>query len=199
MKKVKLTKTELKKQKDQLKRYNRYLPTLYIKKQQIQTEIERVRANLSEVDRELNRLMDEIAHWVSLLGEDIGLNELIELKQIEIKRENIAGVDIPVFVQTHINTKPYDLYEYPLWVDKAVETLKTIMLFRSKRLVLTFQERCLQKELRVTSQRVNLFEKVKIPEAKEAIRKIAIYLGDQRIAEVGWARTAKKKIEGIHQ
>ena len=158
-----------------------------------------MRANLSEIDRELNRLMDEIAHWVSLLGEDVGLNELIELKQIEIKRENIAGVDIPVFVQAHIETKPYDLHEYPLWVDRAVETLKTIMLFRSKRLVLIFQKRCLQKELRVTSQRVNLFEKVKKPESKEAIRKIAIYLGDQRIAEVGWAITAKKKIEGTHQ
>ncbi|MDY6856693.1 MAG: V-type ATP synthase subunit D [Thermodesulfobacteriota bacterium] len=199
MKKVKLTKTELKKQKDQLKRYNRYLPTLYIKKQKLQTEIEKVRTNLSEVDRELNRLMDEIAHWMSLLGEDVGLNELIELKQIEIKRENIAGVDIPVFVQAQIDTKPYDLYEYPLWVDKAIAILKTIIYFRSKRLVLTFQKRCLQKELRVTSQRVNLFEKVKIPETREAIRKIVIYLGDQRIAEVGWAITAKKKIEGTHQ
>jgi len=143
--------------------------------------------------------MDEISHWVSLLGEDVGLNELVELKQIEIKRANIAGVDIPVFVQVHMDTKVYDLYEYPLWVDRTVHTLKRILLFRSKRLVLTFQERCLQKELRVTSQRVNLFEKVKIPEAKEAIRRIAIYLGDQRIAEVGWARMAKKKIEGTRQ
>ena len=199
MKRVKLTKTELKKQKDQLKRYNRYLPTLHIKKQQLQMEIERVRENLSEVDRDLYLVMGEVDHWVSLFGEDVGMNELVELKQIEMKRENIAGVDIPVFVQAHIDTKAYDLYTYPLWVDRAVHTLKKIILFRSKRLVLAFQKRCLQNELRVTSQRVNLFEKVKIPETQEAIRRISIYLGDRRIAEVGWARMAKKKIEGTHQ
>ena len=199
MQKIKLTKTEFKKQKDQIKRYNRYLPTLYIKKQQLQKETERVRANLNKVERRLNRLMDQMVPWMSLLGEEVGLKELIELKRIEIQRENIAGVDIPVFVEAHIEVKEYDLYEYPLWVDKAIDLVKQMIILRSEKLILSFQERCLQKELQVTSQRVNLFEKVKIPESKEAIRRITIYLGDQQIAEVGWARMAKKKIEGIHQ
>ena len=38
MAKLKLTKNELKKQKDALKRYTRYLPTLELKKQQLQAE-----------------------------------------------------------------------------------------------------------------------------------------------------------------
>ena len=36
MAKIKLTKNELKVQKDQLKMFNRYLPTLMLKKQQLQ-------------------------------------------------------------------------------------------------------------------------------------------------------------------
>jgi V/A-type H+-transporting ATPase subunit D len=52
----------------------------------------------------------------------------------------------------------------------------------------------LKEELRITSQRVNLFEKVKIPEAREAIRLIKIYLGDQMANAVGRSKIAKKKI-----
>jgi len=53
----------------------------------------------------------------------------------------------------------------------------------------------LSQELRITTQRVNLFEKVKIPEAKEAIRLIKIHLGDQMTNAVGRSKIAKKKIE----
>jgi V/A-type H+-transporting ATPase subunit D len=53
----------------------------------------------------------------------------------------------------------------------------------------------LKHELRITTQRVNLFEKVKIPEAKEAIRRIKIYIGDQMTNAVGRSKIAKNKIE----
>jgi V/A-type H+-transporting ATPase subunit D len=47
----------------------------------------------------------------------------------------------------------------------------------------------------VTTQRVNLFEKVKIPESKEAVRAIKIYLGDQMSNAVGRSKIAKSRIE----
>jgi V/A-type H+/Na+-transporting ATPase subunit D len=53
----------------------------------------------------------------------------------------------------------------------------------------------LSEELRITNQRVNLFEKVKIPECSENIRRIRIYLGDQQASAVGRSKIAKKKIE----
>ena len=53
----------------------------------------------------------------------------------------------------------------------------------------------LEQELRITTQRVNLFEKVKIPECQENIRQICIYLGDQQANAVGVSKVAKKKIE----
>jgi len=195
MQKIKFTKTELKKHKDRLKLYNRYLPTLYIKKQQLQKEIEKVQMSLRTIQGELDKLIKEFQGWVGLLGEDVRLMELVRLTKIETRRENIAGVDIPVFIKGHIEMKPYDLFVYPLWVDKTVVLLREIILLKSEKTVLMFQERCLRKELRVTSQRVNLFEKVKIPEGEEAIKRISIYLGDQQVAAVGWARMVKKKIQ----
>ncbi len=199
MRKIKLTKTELKNQNDNLKRYNRYLPILYIKKQQLQREIEKLRIELKRITFESNKLRDEIIPWVSLLAEEVDLSDLVILKKTETGTENIAGVDIPAFVKAHIEIKRYDLFIYPLWVDKAVDVISKMISLQAEESVVVERLRRLEQELYITSQRVNLFEKVKIPEAKVAIRRISIFLGDQRAAAVGWARIAKKKIEGINK
>ena len=61
--------------------------------------------------------------------------------------------------------------------------------------VLEEQVRLLTKELRTTSQRVNLFEKVKIPETKANIKKIGIFLGDEQVAAVVRSKISKKKLQ----
>ena len=55
------------------------------------------------------------------------------------------------------------------------------------------QERLLSRELRVTTQRVNLFEKVKIPECRENIRRIRVQISDQETAAVARSKIAKEK------
>ena len=52
MAKIKLTKNELKVQKDALKMYRRYLPTLTLKKQQLQSEIRTIEAKAIAVRKE---------------------------------------------------------------------------------------------------------------------------------------------------
>jgi V/A-type H+-transporting ATPase subunit D len=65
--------------------------------------------------------------------------------------------------------------------------------------VLREEHRLLEAELTKIIQRVNLFEKVKIPEARENIRRIRIQLGDQMTAAVGRAKIAKSKITRSEQ
>jgi V/A-type H+-transporting ATPase subunit D len=48
MSKIKLTKGELKRQRDSLKQFQRYLPTLQLKKQQLQMKILEFRRILAE-------------------------------------------------------------------------------------------------------------------------------------------------------
>ena len=48
MAKIKLTKGELKKQRDSLKQFRRYLPTLQLKKQQLQMKILEARTTLNQ-------------------------------------------------------------------------------------------------------------------------------------------------------
>ncbi len=194
MAKIKLTKNELKSQKDSLKRFKRYLPTLQLKKQQLQMEIRRIyreRDKLVNRQKEIETIIDS---WVHVFAEEVEISNIVSLKEINTERGNIAGIDIPIFVGVEYEEKPYDLFEMPLWVDRAIEELKEILKINAEIEVLNEQADLLGTELRITSQRVNLFEKVKIPEAQENIRVIQIFLGDQQTAAVVRGKISKNKI-----
>ena len=196
MAKIKLTKNELKKQKDALKMFTRYLPTLILKKQQLQMEIRKVEEREAAVREEKNALEDDFRRWISVFGEDAGLDEnLLVLDKLEVGDGNIAGVAIPVFHGASFAPASYDLWMMPLWVDKAVVELQRVMLLDLELQVLEEQRRLLAAELRTTTQRVNLFEKVKIPETKGSIKKISIYLGDQQTAAVVRGKISKRGLE----
>jgi len=194
MAKIKLTKNELKKQKDQLKRFKRYLPTLILKKQQLQLEIRMVEQKMEQRLKEQEAMKKALDSWVVLFGEARPLEDLVVLSRVDKGWGNIAGVDIPVFMGAEYKTVRYDLVLEPLWVDAAVDRLKEIVAVDLEVEVLREQVELLAQELRTTSQRVNLFEKVKIPEAKENIRNINIYLGDQQTAAVVRGKIAKSNL-----
>ncbi len=194
MAKIKLTKNEFKKQRDDLKRFQRYLPTLTLKKQQLQMELRKIKESLEVMSKEYEKLVKNMDSWVSVLGEDVGLEEKIVVKEVIEDQINIAGVDIPVFKEVIFEPTTYDFYLVPLWVDTAVSALKEIFSKNREMGILKEQYRLLNDELTVTTQRVNLFEKVKIPETKKNIKIIQIYMGDQQTAAVVRGKISKKKL-----
>jgi len=195
MAKIKYTKNELKKQKDDLKRFRRYLPTLILKKQQLQLEIIKVRHELERLQKEIEKTIEGIYQWVAVFGEDVGIKELIKVKNIHTKTDNIAGIDIPILERIEFSEKEYDMLDTPLWVDFGLEALKEIITLKARHQIVKKQVELLAEELRITTQRVNLFEKIKIPQAQEHIRCINIVLGDMQTAAVVTGKIAKKKIE----
>jgi len=80
-------------------------------------------------------------------------------------------------------------------VDAGLETLRELVALSEEIRVIEQGITVLKHELRITTQRVNLFEKIKIPAAKEAIRLIKISIGDQMTNAVGRSKIAKNKIE----
>ena len=68
MAKIKLTKNEQKTQKDALKMYQRYLPTLTLKKQQLQSEIRTIDEKAKEVRAQKKVLEAEFENWISVFG-----------------------------------------------------------------------------------------------------------------------------------
>lgn len=196
MGKIKFTKGELKRQRDSLRRFERYLPILQLKKQQMQLEIQRVHEKLKFKIQEMDDLENEISDWANLLEESGDyMAGWIRPKNISVSSFNIAGVDIPIFEKIEFEEAEYDLFSTPLWVDTAIIKLRKFITFLEEKKILDEQLKILSEELRITNQRVNLFEKVKIPECAENIRRIRIYLGDQQAGAVGRSKMAKNKIE----
>jgi len=196
MAKIKLTKGELKKQRDALVQYQRYLPTLQLKKQQLQVEILTQLALREEKERLQLKKKESIEAWIGLLSEPtIDMKSWIKPKGVITESKNIAGIDIPIFERVEFAPVEYDLFTTPLWVDNAIEALRGFIAIEEELKVIQKGINILRHELRITTQRVNLFEKVKIPEAQEAIRLIKIYLGDQLSNAVGRSKIAKNKIE----
>lgn len=196
---VKLTKNELKVQKDKLKRFERYLPTLELKKQQLQTVMMKITVELEEKEKELSNMVDGLDSWLAVFAEnkifdeDKKLQNLVNPQSVICTEDNIAGVTVPVFKELSFEEIDYDISKYPLWVDEAIFKLRDIAKLNMLLRTLRVQNELLGKELRFTSQRVNLFEKVKIPEAKENIRQIGIYIGDQQTSAVVRGKIAKRK------
>ena len=197
---VKLTKNEQKKQKDSLKQFQRYLPTLQLKKSQLQSVIRSVEAEMEEMKRKQEEAISGLDSWIAVYGEnalfslDKSIDTLIKVKEVRKKFTNVAGVTVPVFDSLSFEDIRYSLDEYPLWVDGALLSLRDIAKYDALLSTLREEKELLEKELRTTSQRVNLFEKVQIPEAKENIRVIGIYLQDQQTQAVVRGKIAKKKL-----
>ena len=195
MQKIKHTKNELKRQKDDLKRFTRYLPTLMLKKQQLQQEIIKILHAMEEIETKIADFEKAISEWVAVFAEDVDIKELISVEKVYTLTGNIAGIDIPIYESINFKEKDYDIVTTPLWVDYGVEAVKELTTLKVQYQILKTQIKLIREELRITTQRVNLFEKIKIPEARENIRRIRIFLGDLQTAAVVTGKIAKNKIE----
>jgi len=192
MAKVKLTKTELKAQSDALKRFQRFLPMLQLKKQQLQAELSSISGRLEEVAAREAQERKALQPWVSLFSDPAhDLTSLVTVHQIVTTTSNIAGVAIPVFQKLDATPATLDLFATPAWLDAAAGLVLRMLSLKAERAILEQQYALVALELTMTSQRVNLFEKVKIPACKENIRIIKIAIGDQQTASVTRGKIAK--------
>ena len=193
MPQIKKTKIEMKTQRDALRRFERFLPLLQLKKQQLQVELQGVSQHLDKNRVEQQALLTGSEPWSSLFSAPDALAGFApEVDRLVVSESNIAGVAIPVFESIHFKTPELDLFTTPPWLDEALDLVMKLAANRIRRDILQKQADLLAEELRTTSQRVNLFEKVKIPESREKIRVIKIFLGDQMTAEVARGKAAKK-------
>jgi V/A-type H+-transporting ATPase subunit D len=196
MAKIKLTKNELKKQKDSLKMFQRYLPTLMLKKQQLQAEIRVTEQRIKELMDTKAQIDESFKVWIGVFGETgVFTPRMVRISRLRIAQGNIAGVAIPIFEGAEFSVEAYDLARTPLWLDTAVDRMKQVLLLDLEARTLEEQRKRLDHELRVTTQRVNLFEKIKIPETKGNIKKIQVYLGDQQTSAVVRGKIAKRGME----
>ena len=172
MAKIKLTKNELKIQKDALKMYRRYLPTLTLKKQQLQAEIRTIEAKAHSVRKEREDLEKGFGSWIAVFSEtDAFPNGIITVRNIRKGTGNIAGVSIPVYEGADFSRADYDLYETPLWVDLAANHMEKAMSLDLEAEVLDEQVRLLKRSFVQPRRESTCLRRSKSPKQKKTSKK----------------------------
>lgn len=192
-----LNKTTLKQQRDQLKTFKKFLPSLDLKRQQLLAALKIARAELAETLNAYDAFGEKVARTYPLLGSSTArtrnLASLIRVRSVKIGEENLVGTRLPVAEEVEFDLTNYSRMVMPFWVDLMVENLKEIAKLKILKQVRQERVNRLEYASRRITQRVNLFEKVLIPQAERNIRKIVIFLSDQERAAVVRSKIAKKK------
>ena len=194
MAKLKLSKHALQKERENLKLYQRLLPSLDLKRRQLSMEFEKARRAHSEAQQAADQLEAKIGSELPMLANtDIDLNGLVKVKNMQLGQENIVGVKLPVVDELEYEVTDYPLLARPAWVDVAVVRLKDATQSRIEVTITAERVRILDRAVLRVTQRVNLFDRILIPSAKDNIKRIQIFLGDIERDAVVRSKIAKGK------
>jgi V/A-type H+-transporting ATPase subunit D len=194
MAKLAINKSSLKKERDQLTLFQRFLPSLDLKRKQLLTEQKRAQQQLAEAEREIQELTESLTGLMEPLGAyEIDLGGLVTIDSVVIEEENIVGARLPVAREVKFKTSDFSTLAMPFWVDFLVEYLQRMATMRVHLQVRRERIARLRVQVRRITQRVNLFEKILIPRAQENIKQIQIGLGEQERSAVVRSKMSKKK------
>lgn len=200
MAKVALNKSSMARERSNLKLYQKILPSLEMKRQQLTAESARSRMQLEEIRLELEQFQDGIAEQIPMLADrEIDVSGLVTVKSVEIGEENVVGVRLPVLMNLEMSEAEYSFLGKPHWVDTLVARLGQTAELRLKVQVALERVRLIEAAERRITQRVNLFDKIMIPEAKKNIKRIKIFLDDSERAAVVRSKLAKRKQQAARQ
>ena len=183
MAKLALNKTTLNNEGRRLKAFKQFVPALDLKRKQLLSARQEAVAALAHNQAQLAQLQQEV----------VDLNALIQIKTLDIRYANLGGLELPKLAAFEVEIANYSTLLLPHWVDAFLNLQKKAL--KTEIEVQVYQQRLalLEAGLQKTTQRLNLFDKVLIPEAQKNIRKIRIALSDAERAGVVRAKIAKNK------
>ena len=193
--KYKLNKVELTRMRREMKTYQQFLPVLKLKQEQLQAEQLKIRRELDARRAEMESVKSGWDSVIPLLAEAtlVSVVQLTRATELELGSKTVAGVKVPTLVSVSFPDVPVSVFGTQAWLSRVLPRLRQFVRLNTELQVIERQFDLVDRELRRTTQKVNLFELVLIPEAKEAIRRIKIALGDLQVAAVARAKIAKGK------
>ncbi len=190
-------KTFLKQESDRLGLYRRFLPALDLKRQQFLALLTKERRRPSDMEQQIAARHRQAGQWLGFLAaRPPAETPPLMISDVRLSEENVLGVRLPVLEDVLLQKREPALLATPLWHDTFVQTIAAIVRLRLARTVIEERIRILHAALQTLSRRVNLFDKVLIPDARATIRRIRIVLDDMERAGVVRAKIAKKKQGG---
>lgn len=194
MAKLSLSKTSMLREARELKSFERFLPSLDLKRKQLISERAKARELRSRIQSEITAVLRSVGEDLPMLANyEIDLREVVKLKQVHFVTENIMGARLPLLESVELKVAHYGYLAKPHWVDVVVRRLSRSLKLHVELEIAKRRETLLDEAVRKATQRVNLVEKVLIPRSRAHIKKIRIYLSDEERAAVVRSKIAKRK------
>jgi V/A-type H+-transporting ATPase subunit D len=197
MARLPLNQTSLHSQSKRLAAYERFLPSVDLKRRQLIAERNKATRALAERREQLQVVIDRVVEELPMLaGGPVDLDDLVKVAGCEYGEENLMGVVLPTLGEVRFDRRPYSLLARPPWVDRLVDFLADTLELELQCRVDAERLRILEEAVRKSTQRFNLFDKVLIPRTRANIRQIRLFLADQSTAAVVRAKIAKSRNAG---
>ena len=171
----------------------RTLPTLQNKESALRLEVKKAKAEIKELDDEMDRRIKDYDQMLALWGEFD--TSLIHVDDVRMSIRKIAGVRVPVLDEVVYSTKPFSVFSSPKWFYDGFEQLKAIAEVGIRQEFVRRKVDLLEYARKKTTQKVNLFEKVQIPGYQDAIRKIKRFMEDEENLSKSSQKIVKSKRE----
>ncbi len=194
MPRLALNKTSLTRETKQLDTYERFLPSLDLKRRQLIAERNKARRDVAAAAREIRELEEGCGNKLPMAADKrLNLQGLVTVKSVGIGQENLVGLRLPVLEDVGLERVEHAFLARPHWIDALADMLGDLLHMRIRMQVKQHRLEILEGAVKKITQRVNLFDKVLIPRTRDNIRRIQIKLSDAEKAAVVNAKIAKRK------
>ena len=191
---VALSKSSLQQQREKLRLFKRFLPSLELKRQQLTAEYKKAGQALVDAERGADQASRSLTSLLPILGSTpMKLSGLVRVRRVDLAEEDVLGLRLPTLHAVEFDEAEYSLLATPFWFDDLVTCLKDVATYRLRLQVYRERVERMKGAVRRVTQRVNLFERVLIPNAQRDIARIQIFLSDIERAAVVTSKLAKAK------
>lgn len=174
--KFQYNKTALQNLRRQLTIREKALPTLKSKEAALRLEVRKITSEIELLKEEYKKLIKENQNFN---GFWIEFPNIVKIKKINSTLKNIAGVKVQILSDINFDIENISLFNMPSWIKFAISMFQRLMTIRVQIEMTEERLNALAYSRKKTTQKVNLYEKVQIPEYKTAILKIKRYMEDE--------------------
>ncbi len=188
--KFQYNKTEIQRLTKQLAIRAKALPTLKSKETALRIEVKKIGLEIEQLKADLDKKFSAMSSYLHLWSE---MPDILAIENAKIILKNIAGVKIPVLENIDFRLQKISFINQPVWLPDALQDLKELIRLRIEIKIKKKQFDILNYARKKTTQKVNLYEKVQIPEFSTAILKIKRFLEDAENLEKSAQKIVKQR------
>ncbi|WP_456059553.1 V-type ATP synthase subunit D [Brachyspira pilosicoli] len=174
--KFQYNKTALQNLRRQLSIREKALPTLKSKEAALRLEVRKITAEIELLKEEYQALVKQNQNYNGFWTE---FPEVVKIRNVNSEQKNIAGVKVSILTGIDFDIENVSMFNMPSWIRLAINMFELLMTLKIKIEMTENRLNALAYARKKTTQKVNLYEKVQIPEYKTAIIKIKRYMEDE--------------------